>query len=264
MAYTEIASSILGMNANGLLIDLRLHDFFPAAQATMYYNYIAIFAILIWAGFAGNSNESRYAFTIPFFAALLVFIGWLRAYDPAAYWSTILFCLVLGAFMYINDMNHEKYGVAGPGDKLFAVAFMILCFSVSMGLVSSNEFNFFPNVAAGASQNMMCGTAYSCDSAGNIMLDASVTSVSTSGGLMQDVVSAIAAMPAIAIGIIKLIVVVLGSVVFFSGMILAAYPFLSSSPAALALLAVMQVVIWAIYVTAFYRMFSGRISGGEI
>lgn len=264
MAYTEIASSIIGMNANGLLVDLHIHDFFPAAQAIMYYNYIAIFAILIWAGFAGQSNESRYAFTIPFFSALLVFIGWLRAYDSASYWATIVFCLLLGAFMYINDMNHEKYGIAGPGDKLFAVAFLILCFSVSMGFVSSNDFNFFPNAATGASQNTMCGSAYSCDSSGNIMLDASVTSVSTSGGLMQDVVSAIAALPAIALGIIKLMVVVVGSVVLFSVVLLAAYPFLSTSPAALAFLAVMQVVIWAIYVTAFYRMFSGRVSGGDI
>jgi hypothetical protein len=264
MAYTEIASSIIGMNANGLLIDLHLHDFLPAPEAIMYYNYISIFAILIWAGFAGNSNESRYAFTIPFFTALLVFIGWLRAYDPTSYWATIVFCMVLGAFMYINDMNHEKYGVAGPGEKLYAIVFFIMCFSVCMGLVSSNEFNFFPSTAMGASQNTMCGTAYACDSAGNIMLDASVTSVSTSGGLMQDVVSAIAAMPAIALGIIKLIVIVAGSVVAFSVVLVAAYPFLAESPATMAFLVAMQFVIWGIYTMAFFRMFSGRVSGGEI
>ena len=71
---TTISSSIMGKTAFGLLIDLHLQDWFPADQAIMYYNYISIFIIMVWAAFASQSNEGRYTFTTPFIAALMVFI----------------------------------------------------------------------------------------------------------------------------------------------------------------------------------------------
>ena len=264
MTVATITNSIMGTNSFGLLIDLHLQDYFTASDAIMYYNYIAIFIVMVWAAFAGQSNESRYTFTTPFIAALMVFIGWLHAYNATDYWGSIVFCLLIGLLMYMNDMNHEKYGIPGPGDKVWTVAFTILCFTAAMGFVSSSAFNFFPDTQEGTSQNIMCGQAYTCDASGNIVLGASVTSVSSSGGLMQDVISAIAALPAIAMAIIKLVVVVAGSVVFFSVVMMAAYPILASSPQSIAFMLLLNVVIWAIYTMAFYRIFSGRISGGDI
>lgn len=256
VTYTTITNTIMGKSALGLLIDLHIQDFVPANVAIMYYNYIAISLIVMWAGFASASNESRYTFTTPFFAAFLVWIGWLNAgLDAASYWGIILFCLFLGAIMYINDMNHEKYGTAGPGDKLIALSFMIMCFTASFGFVSSSQLGLFNGQASGTSQNVMCGTAYSCDANGNVDLAVSVTSVKSSGGLWESILDDISILTAIALSILKLVVVVIGSVLFFSVVVLAAYPELATSAQVVAFLAVLNLVIWAIYLSTFFRWF---------
>jgi hypothetical protein len=263
MSYTVVANSIMGTNSFGLLIDLHIQDYFPVDQAIMYYNYIGIALILLWAAFAGQTNESRYTFTTPFIAALMVFFGWLRAPDVASYWGSIVLCMLLGAFMYINDMNHEKYGLPGPGEKLLTVAFMIMCFTASFGFVVSSQL--IPSAApTGSSNNIMCGKSYQCDSAGNVMLDASVTQISSSGGLGQSVISAVAALPAIMMSLLMMAIIIAGSVLFFSVVLMAAYPVLASSPQTVAFLLVMNVVIWAIYYVAVSKWFTGRISGLDV
>lgn len=256
---TIVTSTIMGRTPLGLLIDLHIEDYFPADVAIMYYNYIAIALVVTWAAFASQSNESRYAFTTPLFAAVMVWIGWLNAGSSAVsatqYWGSILLCLVLGAFMYLNDMNHEKYGMPGTGDKLMAVAFMIMCFSAAFGFVASSEFGLFNQESTGASQNQMCGRAYTCDSSGNVDLSTSVTTVSSSGGIVETILSDLYFATQIAIGALKMAIVVVASVLFFSGVVLAAYPALLASPQVVAFLVVMNIVIWAIYYATFFRWY---------
>ena len=262
MTYVTVANSILGADSSGLLINLQLNAVFPPAQAVLYYNYIAIFVIVILAAFASQSNESRYAFTTPLIAALMVFIGWLRAADAATYWASIVMCLLLGALMYINDMNHEKFGMGGVGDKWISAAFLLMCFTASMGFVSSSAFNFFPDQNMGATQDVFCNSTYQCDASNNIVLDASVHSVSGTGGIGLDVVDAITALPALAFSALKLLIVIVGSVLFFAPVMLAAYPALAASPAAVGFLALINLVIWAIYAMGIYRAFVKPMPGG--
>ena len=266
MVYTEVFTSIMGKSSFGLLIDLGIQNFVPIDQAIMYYNYIAIFFVVGWAMFASQSNESRYLFTTPLMAALMVWVGWLHATDATQYWGSILFCMVLGAIMYINDMNHEKFGLAGPGDKLVALAVMIICFTASFGFIASSQFGMFSgDSSSGSSQNVMCGRAYTCDSSGNVALEASVSSVNNSGGLGLDVVSILATLGLIAVTLLKLIIVVFGSVLFFSVVVLAAYPALADSPQTIAFLAVFNVVIWIIYATAIFRLYYKPVgTGGDV
>ena len=265
-SYTTVTSTIIGKTPSGLLIDLHIEDYVSVEQALMYYNYIAIFFIVLWAAFASQTNESRYTFTTPFMAALMVFIGWLNAgTNSTNYWGTIMFCLLLGAFMYLNDMNHEKYGLPGVGDKLITVAFMIMCFTASYGFITSSQFGWFNEASSGTTANVMCGSAYQCDSAGNIDLGSSVTTISSSGGLVETLISDAAILLTIAISILKLIIIVVGSVLLFGGVILAAYPALAASPQAVAFLVVMNLVIWAIYIMAFFRWYyKPGIGDGQI
>lgn len=256
---TIVTASIIGRTPLGLLIPLHIEDYLPADTAIMYYNYIAVVLVVVWAAFASQSNESRYTFTTPLFAAFMVWIGWLNAgssaVSAAQYWGSVLLCLLLGAFMYLNDMNHEKYGMPGTGDKLMAVAFMVMCFSAAFGFVASSEFGLFNDNSIGSTQNKMCGSAYTCDSAGNIDLSSSVTTVSSTGGILETISSDLYFAAQVAIGILKMAAIVVASVVFFSGVILAAYPALSASPQVVAFLVVMNLVIWAIYFATFFRWY---------
>ena len=165
--------------------------------------------------------------------------------------------------MYINDMNHEKYGLPGPGSKLLTVVFIIIVFEASVTLMSTNGLNIFPDeLNSGMSQkSLTCGDGgtggygYQCDASGNIMLSSSVSSINNVGGGDINVVSiglwALQAMVGALIFLIKIVAAVL----LFSVVLVAAYPALGASPQALLILGFMQIVIWAIYSVAFFNWF---------
>lgn len=246
-------------NELNLLIPLGIEHFVPATDAIMYYNYIAIGLIISIAAFAGQANESRFTFFIPVFAGLMAFVGWLQAPDPTTYWGMIIGCILLGALMYINDMNHEKYGLPGPGTKLLTIVFMIIVFEASVTLISTNGLNIFPELSGNAGQSqqsLTCnGYGYQCDANGNIMLSASVSGVSNAGGGNLDVLSianwAIQAL----VGVIVFLIKIVAAVLLFSVVLVAAYPALAASPQSLLFLGIMQLVIWAIYVVTFFNWY---------
>lgn len=256
--YVTQTNIITFTNALGLMIPLGLENYVPVADAIMYYNYIAVFAIMMIAAFAGQTNESRFTFFVPIFAGLMVFIGWLHAPDPVSYYGMIIGCILLGALMYINDMNHEKYGLPGPGTKLLTIVFMIIVFEASVTLMSTSGLNLFPEVgnSGQSQQSLTCnGYGYSCDANGNIMLGASVQTINNQGGTGLDVLSiglwAIQAM----ISAITFLIKIVAAILLFSVVLVAAYPALGASPQAMLFLGIMQLVIWAIYTVAFINWY---------
>ena len=255
--YTTQSNVITFHTPLGLLIPLGIENFLPAADAIMYYNYIAVILIMLVAAFAGQTNESRFTFFVPVFAALMVFIGWLHAPDPTTYFGMIVGCILLGALMYLNDMNHEKYGLPGPGSKLLTIVFMIIAFEASVTMMSTSGFNLFPELGNSGMQQstLTCGYGYQCDANGNIMLSASVTSINNAGAGGIDVVSvgmwALQAM----IGAITFLIKIVAAVLLFSVVMIAAYPVLAASPQALLVMGILQLVIWAVYSVAFFNWY---------
>lgn len=250
--YTVVANSIIGTNANGLLIDLHLHDFLSATDAIMYYNYAALLVILLWAGFASSSNEGRYLFSTPFMACFFVWIGWLRAPTPSSYWGILMMLLFLGAMLYMNDQNRQLNGISGPGNKLLSIAVLIMCFTACFGFIQSSEL--IPLMLhGGTTQNEMCGTAYQCDEGGNIVLGASVNTVTQ--GVGTGVFGTLTWLGEMAVYTVMTIITVVGSVLFFAVVVLAAYPQLADSPQVLAFLGVMNVAFWIIYALAFFQWY---------
>jgi hypothetical protein len=161
--------------------------------------------------------------------------------------------------MYLNDMNHEKYGLPGPGSKLLTIVFMIIVFEASVTLVSTSGLNVFPSLPGNAGrsqQDIACqGYGMTCDANGNIMTSASVASINNAGGANLDVLSigawAIQAM----IGVLVFMLKILAAVFLFSGVLLAVYPALAQSPQALLFLGVLQLVIWAVYTVTFFNLY---------
>jgi hypothetical protein len=224
----------------------------------MYYNYIAIGLILLIAGFAGQTNESRFTFFVPVFAGLMVFVGWLHAPDPVSYYGMVIGCMLIGAIMYVNDMNHEKYGLPGPGTKLLTIVMMIIVFEASVTLMSTSGFNLFPEIGntGQAQQSLTCnGYGYTCDANGQIMLGASVQTINSQGGTAGDIASVAMWAVNVALAMIGFIIKVVAAILLFSVVLVAAYPALGASPQAMLILGVMQLVIWAIYVVTFMNWY---------
>jgi hypothetical protein len=254
--YVTQTNSVMTHSPLGMLIPLGIENVVPAADAIMYYNYISIFLIVVLAAFSGMSNESRFLIMVPYLAAGLVFVGWLQAQNASSYWGSVIGCCLLGTLLYVNDMNREKNGITGQGTKVVTLAIMIIVFEASVVLMANPTFSPFgaiENNAVGQKSLTCGGYGYSCDSNGNIDLSASVSSVTSSGGTNLDVVSILSWGSQMIVGMIKFIILVLAAVFLFSAVLLAAYPVLAASPQALLILGVMQIIIWAIYMIAWFN-----------
>jgi hypothetical protein len=150
---------------------------------------------------------------------------------------------------------------------MITIAVMIMCFTATYGFIISPEFGLFNDegMQSGTSQNMMCGTAYTCDSSGNVALEASVSQVTAAGGGSFDVVSVGSFLLTIMVTSLRMIIIIGASMVFFSIVILAAYPALLDSPQAIAFLGLMNLAIWVIYAMAWFRLtYKPMGTGGDI
>jgi hypothetical protein len=257
VTYSTQTSSLLTHSPLGLLIPLGIENWVPAADAIMYYNYIGMFCLVGIAAFSGMSNESRFLIIVPFTAAALVYVGWLQAPNPTSYWGMVIALILLGCILFVNDMNREKYGSAGPGTKIVSIAVMIIVFEASVVLMSNPAFSPFPTsleTSASGDGTILCsGYGYTCDSAGNIDLSASVSTVTSVGGTGLEAASLIMWAGQVAFAMLNFMILLLGAVFLFSGMLIAAYPVLATSPQALLILGIMQIVIWIVYVIAWFN-----------
>ena len=129
---------------------------------------------------------------------------------------------------------------------------------MSAGGIFGLFFNLFPVGNSQPSPNS-CTVGMSCDQYGNIQLSQSVTTIQSTGGLFQDVVSAVAALPAIAFSILKFIIQIVGAVLLFSVVVNntmnSIFPGIAANTSYIAFLVVMQIGIWAIYGITFFNWY---------
>jgi hypothetical protein len=205
--FVTVAGSVLMNGPTGYLVSLGLENVLDSGTAQMMYNYVALSIIFFIAAFAGSRNEARFCITVPVFAGVFLWFGWLRSPQPLQSLAVIVICGLLGVMIYMNEVNHEKYGVKGPGSKLMNIVLFIILFQAALGF--TNALNLF---AAGPSQvptgqcsigNQSIGAT--CDAYGNIQLS-SVSSISSSGGLLSQIVSVASALPTMILTLITFMI----------------------------------------------------------
>jgi len=254
--YVTAAGSVIMNGPTGIMVSLAIENFVSLQTAYMLYNYISLGIIFFLAAMSGSRSEARFAVVIPIFAGIFTWIGWLHAPNPVQTWAIMIITGLLGVAIYMNEANREKYGVGGPGSKLLNLVFFIILFQACIGLIQG--FNLFPVGNSQPNPNS-CTVGMSCDAYGNIQLSQSVTTIQSTGGLFQDVVSAVAALPAIAFSILKFIIQIVGAILLFSVVVNntmnGIFPGIATNTSYLAFLVVMQIGIWAIYGITFFNWY---------
>lgn len=183
--HTVVAGSVVTKGLLGILVSLGIENWVTSAQAMYLYNLISISFILIVAAMAGPRSEAAFCMVVPIIAGIFMGFGWLKL-ETASATNGLFFLVVVmflfGVFIYMNEQNKDKYGVVGPGSKMFNLAFYLALFSISLTLVSG--FSIFP---MGASQPVpgTCQVGFTCN-LGNIDFTTMSTGMkaSTTGGLM--------------------------------------------------------------------------------
>jgi hypothetical protein len=247
--YVTVAGSVLMNGPTGYLVSLGIENVLDATTATMMYNYIALGILFFIAAFAGARNEARFCITVPIFAGVFVWFGWLKSPQPLQSLAVIIICGLLGVMVYLNEVNHEKYGIKGPGSKLMNIILFIILFQAAIGF--TNSLNLF---AAGPSQvptgqctigNQSVGAT--CDAYGNIQLS-SVSSVSSSGGLLEQIISVATALPqmilTLIVFLIQIGIAIIGAPFMIAATMEGLWPGISANAAYVAFMVVVGAVFY--------------------
>jgi hypothetical protein len=247
--YVTVAGNLIMNGPTGYLVSLGLESVLDATTATMMYNYVALAVLFFIAAFAGARNEARFCITVPIFAGIFIWFGWLHSPQPMQSLAVIIICGLLGIMIYMNEMNHEKYGIKGPGSKLMNIVLFLVLFQAALGLTNSlNLFSSGPSQVAGSQCSIgNQGIGATCDAYGNIQLS-SVSSQSQSGGLLANIISAVAALPmmvlTLIVFLIQMMAAIIGAPFLINATLEGLYPGISTQAAYIAFMVVLAGVFY--------------------
>lgn len=266
---TLAASVVMTSPSTHIMVSLGLENFLPITTAYMFYNYIALGILFFIASMAGARNEARFCVFIPMLAGIFSLIGWLNAPNPATTWAIMIVTGLLGVMIYMNEVNHEKFGIAGPGSKLINIVLYIVLFQAALGMV--NGLGLFSDmntqvspsacyVGDPATAGQGYATGATCDAYGQIQLSESVTSVTQSGGLLSKIVAVVTALGSMALMILQFVVMlaltIIGAPFVINSTMNSLFPGISSNAIYLAFMAVVAVVFWAADVIFLFNIIS--------
>ena len=238
----------------GLLVPLGFENFVPVASVPIYYNWIAFSALMLIGAMASVRTIRFVAFLLPVFAALFIYWGWMTNANPAhptQLWGMVVVCTLIAAGVYMKGALHEKFGIAGPGSVFFNLVFFIILLEATVGML--NGFELFDFATAPSASNQYT----------NIDLQTAITSVSGTGGGLNDIVQIGTILTEMAFGVLQMFFAMGAAIVAFSVVVGIIYPWIPAAPQGLAFLVIMQVGIYIIYYMAFMRMVYKPIGEGD-
>ena len=159
--HVVVAGSVTTKGLLGILVSLGIENWVTATQAMYLYNLISICFILVVAAMAGPRSEAAFCILVPIIAGMFMGFGWLQLAtlsDTRGFFFLIVVMFLFGIFIYMNEQNRDKYGIVGPGSKMFNLAFYLALFSVALTLVSGFYHN--PNGTITTDFRFMCDRIY--------------------------------------------------------------------------------------------------------
>ena len=248
MVYTAIGTGMTMGGPANVLIPLGI-EYIPGlslSQIALYYNWFAI-GIIFFLAFISGYRDSRFiAFIMPIWAGVSVFAGWLTFPNPGTGYALLVFMAVLATINYMQEVRHERFGVAGPGNIIIKLwMFMIILQCV---VVFTNNAGIFPAdtqpIAAGDNQYT------------NIDLQSNMNAITNSGGLFAKFMDIVSIAAQIAYSVLIMLANALFSIGLFSVVLVQVYPWILTANTLLGVsfLVVLQFAIWMLYVQFWFTL----------
>lgn len=244
MAAANITSSN-GLTNKGpfnILVSFGLEYVVPLDWAYMFYNFIAIALLYFATSMASQRNMRFFVVIVPILAGMFAFFGWYNSYNSTVpVWPIVIASALIGVGIYLKDTNREKWGAGGGGSTLVNFVFYIILLQACVGLV--NGSNIWGNNSAPTPNQYQ-----------NVDLQGQIGGINNSGGLLGGAISTGVMLLTLGIQALIMILSIIATVAAFSVVLVFIFPWLSQSPMALAVLGVVQIVIWLLYVWFWFIM----------
>jgi len=246
----------------GVLVSLGI-EYITSNPTLVYqmYNYAAIIPLFILAITASQRDARFVNILIPVWAGIMLFFGWLKYPDVngvpgsgvANAFALIVILIMLAIMTYMQETIHERFGIAGPGNKIIKIfTFIIVLQAV---VVFMNTGAVFSSIFPTGTQAISTGNTQQYL---NVDMTYQMTGMSGSGGLLAQVVDIATATLQIAVAAIKMLLSVLIGIAAFSLILAAIFPWILQAGAiGAAFLVILQFAIWSMYlifiVSVFYK-----------
>lgn len=270
----SIGSTLTGMGPLNLQVSLGIENFpgMSVTQAYFVYRWITFIAVAWVALSADKKSATMFGVLSVIVAAMCAYAGWFTVLlpngniNPAGPWSIIILLAVLTVLSYITETKRLNFGIASAGDPVVNIFVFIVIFNSCLGLMSSTAI--FANMPGMATTPPVCTTnSYAnCVVNGGVQLQTiSATSTNPGGilGIFSNVWDGVTQGASVAYQGILLILSMALSLVFVAGTITATFPWILSSPPAMAVIGILQIFIYVIYALMAARVF-GKTMPGEL
>lgn len=247
------SATLLG--AGGYLIDLGIQNVpgVTATQAAFYYNIISIALVMWLAWVADEPSSAQFCVIGVGIAAFCAYAKWFTTPNPGGEWGLIVMCALLAVLLYMTEKKRILYGINGAGDPLIQIVVFLLILQSTIGLINgAGIFSTGTTVATPSECANGSVTYTSCTINGNVALS-NLQTTSGTQNIIGQTFDAMLTIVTMGWNLLVMIVQLLISVACFSYVLYATYPWIIDSPQAVALVGIMQVLIWLTYMLALFR-----------
>lgn len=233
------ADTIVGTRAatlkgpSGLLIPLGIENVVPLQTAIVWYNWICVIIILPIAAVASKRNFEYYALLLPLVAGLLTMFGWFNTGNIPQQVGVIIFFAVVAVGLIMKKSLRENFGLGGPGSTFMNIAIFMIVLSAVVGMVNSSAI-WQDNTGVASNQYL------------NADVSQEIVQLNNAGGVLDDIINTGNALLNAGYAAVKVLLSTVLSVAVISAALVLIFPFLASSPMALALLLIFQAMMWVL------------------
>lgn len=248
MAITYAAAGIgasLGGPAGVLIplgIELVLSDL---TQITFYYNLWSVFIIMLLAVTASQRDTRFIALLLPLWAGLCMLVGWLKYPNPGTGFAVLIVCAAIAIMTYMQETVHERFGIAGPGNKIVKIFMGLMILQCVVVFVNSAAI--FPVDGPISESN---------EQYTNIQLQSNFDSINGAGGLTAPAVDVLSITIQMALSMLLMFIKCLLSIALFSVVLAQVFPWIVQAGAVgIAFLVLLQFAIWGMYMLFVFTLF---------
>jgi hypothetical protein len=250
----SLSVSASGMGATwagpaGVLISLAVEQLVSdPIVVTRIYNWFSISMVLLIAVTAGYRDAKFISWLMPIWAGFCLLAGWLTFPNPGTGFGILVVCVLLATMTYMQDTIHERFGIAGPGNKIIKIVMFLIVLQCVVVFVnpSANYAGIFPDNTAIAPSNQQYG---------NVDLSTEMTNINSVGGLTALGVDIVSIATQMAFSAFLLLMKVLMAIAIFSLVLNGIFPWIAAAGApGIAFLVIIQFTIWFMYLLFIFTL----------
>jgi hypothetical protein len=149
---------------------------------------------------------------------------------------------------YMQDTVHERFGIAGPGNKIIRITVFLMVLQCVVAFV--NPGTGFAGILPENTQIAASNQVY-----GNVNLNAEMSNINSAGGLTAQGVDILSIATQMAYSIFLLLMKVLISLAAFSLVLNGIFPWIAAAgPIGVGFLMAIQFIIWFMYLLFIFTL----------